>query len=202
MEKKQEIVYGQRKDQRGERKQEAKEERKAEGKGEEPGVIYASLGTRLYLFFPWKLFYICDLIKSNKSQCPHTHTHTHTPTSTHTATTTSPDSGIVNISSHHLLHPRLNKSRLWCITRHIIHVVYRSKICKQTRGIKVIDAQMGPFFCSVLISHTAPSTVTYTCLVWDEDILYGVLTMSPHDGYLYCLCAQASKRKDFYYLIY
>lgn len=172
-------------------------ERKAEGK-EGRAWCYLCLPwySSLPFFFPWELFYICDLIKSNKSQCTHTHKRTHT------ATTTPPDSGIVNISSHHLLHPRLNKSRLWCITRHIIHVVYRSKICKQTRGIKVIDAQMAPFFCSLLISHRAPSTVTYTCLVWDEDILYCVLTLSPHDGYLYCLCAQASKRKDFYYPIY
>lgn len=30
--------------------------RKAERKGKEPGVIYASLGTRLYLFFPASCF--------------------------------------------------------------------------------------------------------------------------------------------------
>lgn len=105
----------------------------------EPGVIYASLGTRLYLFFPRELFYISDLIKSNKSQCAHIHKYKHT------ATTALPASGIVSISSLNPLHPRMNKSRLWCITRHIIHVVYRSKICKQTSGIKVIHAQMDPF---------------------------------------------------------
>ena len=53
MDLKLEVVYGQRKDQRVERRrEEAGEERKAEGKGKEPGVIYVSLGTRLYLFFP------------------------------------------------------------------------------------------------------------------------------------------------------
>lgn len=102
-------------------------------------------------------------------------THIHT----HTATKAPPDSEIVNISSPYPATPRLNKSRLWCITRHIIHVVYRSKICKQTRGIKVIDAQMGLFLCSVLISHIVPSTVTCRCLVWDEDILYCVLALVP-----------------------
>lgn len=39
-----------------ERKREADEERKAERKGKESGVIYASLGTHLYLFFPASCF--------------------------------------------------------------------------------------------------------------------------------------------------
>lgn len=46
--------------------------KKAEGREEKSGVIYASLGTRLYLSSPCELFYIGDLIRSNKSQ--HTHT--------------------------------------------------------------------------------------------------------------------------------
>ena len=121
-------------------------------KGKEPGVIYASLGTRLYLFFPCELFYIGDLIKSNKSQCTHTHTHTHSP---HNSPSWFWDCEHL-LPANSPLHPRLNKSRLWCITRHIIHVVYRSKICKQTGGIKVIDAQMAPFF--LFSSHLSRRT--------------------------------------------
>lgn len=45
---------------------------------EKSGVIYASLGTPLYLSSPCELFYIADLIKSNKSQ--HVHVHAHAPT--------------------------------------------------------------------------------------------------------------------------
>lgn len=164
-------------------KRRARGRKKPERKGKERGVIYASLGTRFYLFSPCELFYIGDLIKSNKSQHTRARAHTHTQAHTHSCNCPS------WFSDHeHLLpiHPP-NKSRLWCITRHIIHVVYRSKICKQTRGIKVIDAQMGSFFSSVLISHTAPSTVTYTCLVWDEEILYCVLMLCPHGGYLLSL---------------
>lgn len=41
---------------RVERKLEGEEKRKPERKGKEPGVIYASLGTRLYLFFPASCF--------------------------------------------------------------------------------------------------------------------------------------------------
>lgn len=52
-----------------ERNQEAG--RKEGGREEKSGVIYASLGTRLYLSSPCELFYIADLIKSNKSRRVH-----------------------------------------------------------------------------------------------------------------------------------
>lgn len=115
------------------------------GREKKSGVIYASLGTRLYLSSPCELFYIGDLIRSNKSQ--HTHTYSHSGPSHY---------GIVNIFSLQPHHPRLNKSRLWCITGHIFHVVYRSKICKQTAVIKVIDAQMDP--CSMFSFHLSHGT--------------------------------------------
>lgn len=62
---------------RSERKGEPEEEKSQRGK-KERGVIYASLGTRFYLSPPCELFYIGDLIKSNKSQHTHTYTSTHT----------------------------------------------------------------------------------------------------------------------------
>lgn len=62
---------------RSERKGEPEEEKSQRGR-KERGVIYASLGTRFYLFPPCELFYIGDLIKSNKSQHTHTYTSTHT----------------------------------------------------------------------------------------------------------------------------
>lgn len=89
-------------EERSEKANERQRRTERQRKGKEPGVIYASLGTRLYLFFsPCELFYIGDLIKSNKSQCAHTHKYAHT------ATTAPPDSGIVNISSRHPLHPEI-----------------------------------------------------------------------------------------------
>lgn len=127
--------------------------RKEERREEKSGVIYASLGTRLYLPSPCELFYIADLIKSNKSQHARTHARPR-------GLGGSSRREIVNIFSPPPLHPRLNKSRLWCITRRIIHVVYRSKICKQTQVVKVIDAQMGPcslFGISSLAQHQEPS---------------------------------------------
>ena len=50
-EKKWEIVYGRRKDQRVKRNMRLRKRERQRRKGKEPGVIYASLGTRLYLFF-------------------------------------------------------------------------------------------------------------------------------------------------------
>lgn len=146
------IIYGKSKDRRVEWKQDAEEEGKAERKGSL--VLFMPPSALVFtFFFPCELFYISDLIKSNKSQCAHIHKYKHT------ATTALPASGIVSISSLNPLHPRMNKSRLWCITRHIIHVVYRSKICKQTSGIKVIHAQMDPFsgLSPSLTQHRAPS---------------------------------------------
>lgn len=94
----------------------------------------------------------------------------------------------MNISSPLPLHPRLNKSRLWCITRHIIHVVYRSKICKQTGNIKVIDAQMSPFppvQFSCLTQHQALSP---TEGLWAQYNVLCLLTVPPWCLFSLSLC--------------
>lgn len=91
-------------------KRRARGRKKPERKGKERGVIYASLGTRFYLFSPCELFYIGDLIKSNKSQ--HTRAHTHIHKHAHTAATAPPDSRIMNISFPYTLRINLDYGAL------------------------------------------------------------------------------------------
>lgn len=94
---------------RSERKGEPEEEKSRRGR-KERGVIYASLGTRFYLSPPCELFYIGDLIKSNKSQ--HTRAHTHIHKHAHTAATAPPDSQIMNISFPYTLRINLDYGAL------------------------------------------------------------------------------------------